>query len=333
VSDSIFDVRDFGAVGDGITDDYPAFQRALDAIAALSKTTFPSSLPGGVTLSAIDARGATLFIPFGTYRLSQTLNITRQATIQGVSGAGDYAGSRLIFDRDVDGIVIHTALTSPPEPDTVRPDGNPDPGGHGRGDWTVIRDIALQSDNSFAFPHCPDPAINEDDPLTADPILHTGHPTLAGNGIVLFARALIENCDIAGFHYDGIHIEGIDTAKNANLWEVHNCRVVTNGRHALYVAGENSSAGRAFGLGCTGNCGWAVYDRSFLGNTYLACHTENNGHKATNIRALLIDPAARASLYQALPTLACSRAQTMDSRGLPLTAVSGISASILSCKP
>jgi len=42
-----FNLADFGAVGDGVTDDGPAFQRALDAIA--------------------DAGGGTLFVPAGLY--------------------------------------------------------------------------------------------------------------------------------------------------------------------------------------------------------------------------------------------------------------------------
>src|SRR5437016_2122044 len=45
-----FDLRDFGAVGDGATDDGPALQSALDALAA--------------------AGGGTLFVPAGRYAIS-----------------------------------------------------------------------------------------------------------------------------------------------------------------------------------------------------------------------------------------------------------------------
>src|SRR5215203_5802508 len=44
------DVRNFGAVGDGVTDDGPAFQKALDALAA--------------------AGGGTLFVPAGKYAIA-----------------------------------------------------------------------------------------------------------------------------------------------------------------------------------------------------------------------------------------------------------------------
>src|SRR5205085_9534719 len=121
------------------------------------------------------------------------------------------------------------------------------------------------------------PPVNEDDPLTADPVKHTGHPFVAGSGFVLYDRARIENCSITGFLYDAIHIEAIDDTKNANQWEIINCRTNANGRHGLYAAGENSNAGIAIGLSCSNNSGWGVYDRSFLGNTYVGCLTENNG--------------------------------------------------------
>src|SRR5262245_44678 len=188
MSGSIFDVKDFGAIGDGITDDYPAFRRALDAIAALSKISRIFNFPPLPSITEVkDPRGSILFVPFGQYKLSQTLHITRKIVIQGVGSAG----SRLIFPPDIDGIVVHSLFSSPAEDDT-----QPIAGGHGTGAGTVIRDIVVQSDASFGFPRCPDPAINEDDPLTADPVLHSGHPIVSGSGIVLFAAALIENCNI-----------------------------------------------------------------------------------------------------------------------------------------
>src|SRR5215510_11813350 len=98
---SIFDVKDFGARGDFEaststgTDDYPAFQRALDAIAALSDNA--------------NSTGAILWVPAGCYRLSQTLHIRRRMIL---GGAGPLS-SLLVFDEDVDGIVVHHQGDSP----------------------------------------------------------------------------------------------------------------------------------------------------------------------------------------------------------------------------
>src|SRR6266852_7563211 len=89
---AMLDVRDFGAIGDGVHDDYIAFQAALNAIAALG----PASPPPDNK-----SRGAVLFIPFGTFKLSATLRINTQCILQGVSGWGGYPGSKLIFDKSV----------------------------------------------------------------------------------------------------------------------------------------------------------------------------------------------------------------------------------------
>jgi len=265
---SIFDVKDFGAQGDGVTYDDDAFDRALAAINGLSNVA--------------DSRGAVLHIPHGVYKLARSIRVVRNLIIQGVGGTGN-GNTMLVFDPDVDGIVVHGANTS----GGLSPTGWI--GGQGTGAWTTIRDLAVQSNNAFGSGNSPRPPINEDQPLSADPV-RSGNPHLTGNGIVLFNRARIVNCLVVGFHYDGIHIESTDPVKNANTWEVHNCVLVTNGRHGLYVAGGNSQGGCAFSTQMLGNSGWAVYERSFLGNTYVGCLAEANGHFATDIRSIVPHP-------------------------------------------
>jgi hypothetical protein len=283
-----FNVREFGAIGDGqehrlgerftslvaaqvaypsVTSldeqiDGAAFQAALDAIASLSQ---PPEHPPHT-----DSRGNLLLVPFGDYQLDKTLHITRPLILQGVSGAG---GCTLRFAAGIDGIAVNGAATSQ--------DG-------GAGAWCVIRDLMVASTNEFGAGHSVVPALNEDDPLTADPLTHSGHPEVHGSGIVLFDRAIIENCTIVGFQYDGIHVEAIDADKNANTWAVRTCRVFTNGRHGFYSAGgENANAGIAVGLSCGGNSGWGVYDRFFLGDTFIGSQVEANGHRVVDIRSLL----------------------------------------------
>ena len=89
-------VKDFGAVGDGVTDDYQAFQNAID------------SLP---------ISGGTIFIPATTtnqWKISQTLNVRKKTHLIGqVShGTGNEKGTQLIFPADVSGIVFNSATTS-----------------------------------------------------------------------------------------------------------------------------------------------------------------------------------------------------------------------------
>jgi hypothetical protein len=281
MSNTVFDVKQFGAKGDGTTDDYTAFKKALDAMAALSNANNP--------------RGAVLWIPFGKYRLTKTLHVTRQMVIQGESGSGWYSGSVLFFADDIDGIVIHRPSTVPARIG-IAP---------GRGDWTVIRDLGITGRATYSLKSAKVPPFNEDDPLTAANqwATRTGHPPLAGSGVVLYARAMIENCLISGFKYDGVHVETTDYSdnfdpspkgsrveKNANNFEVRNCRIELNGRHGIFTAGDNANAGRIVGVDCSNNASWGIYDRSFLGNTYVGCHVSDNGHFATTITAVAFDP-------------------------------------------
>lgn len=88
-------VVDFGAVGDGVTDDYAAFQAAIDAL--------PVS-------------GGTIIIPATTtneWKISQTLNVRKKAHIIGqiAQGTGTL-GTKLIFPANVSGIVFNSYNTS-----------------------------------------------------------------------------------------------------------------------------------------------------------------------------------------------------------------------------
>jgi len=61
---NVFNVTDFGAVGDGRTDDTAAFQQALDA--------------------ARDARGGTVYAPAGNYFFAGRLNVPNAVTLAGI---------------------------------------------------------------------------------------------------------------------------------------------------------------------------------------------------------------------------------------------------------
>lgn len=273
----MFDVTQFRQPGD--LDDTDAFERALLAIEALDDP----NVPGGTS------RGATLFVPFGIYHLSRTLEINRQIILQGESGAGESPGSQLTFSLGINGIVVNHGffLESDDGSQTFR---------SGTGDWTIIRDLAVKSTNAFVAATCPlrpESFVDEDDfefdPLTTLRGRAIPGRTFAGHGIVLYARARIIDCYIAAFQFDGIHIESqirvksgpgindITPEMNANNWEVHNCRITNNGRHGMYVMGDDANAGRAIGVDCSNNCRFGFYERSFLGNTYVGCHAADNG--------------------------------------------------------
>lgn len=82
---SHLNVRDFGAVGNGITDDTEAIQDAIDA--------------------ATVANGGIVFVPAGAYKVTSTLVVNGPVSITGVGGASfaghHMAGSRFVADADI----------------------------------------------------------------------------------------------------------------------------------------------------------------------------------------------------------------------------------------
>lgn len=67
-------VKDFGATGDGVTDDTAAIQAAIDS------TVVPGIAP---PYTGMLGNGSIIYLPLGTYRISQTITIPNATTIKG----------------------------------------------------------------------------------------------------------------------------------------------------------------------------------------------------------------------------------------------------------
>lgn len=184
--------------------------------------------------------GGTIYVPSGKYYLSDTLNIERQIRLIGAdSPDGNAIGStQMVFADGKNGIEVHEYRTS----------------SSGKGaDGTEIKDLYLTRKNSVST---------------------------SGHGIYLHAEARLRSCLINGFAEDGIHIEatsGSSPNGNVNRWQIDSCRSMNNAANGLYVNGADVNAGVAIRLDCSGNTEWGVFDSSFLGNTYVGCHTASNG--------------------------------------------------------
>jgi hypothetical protein len=211
-------VIDFGADPTGVADSLAAFDAAVAALQSGS-------------------RGGLLFIPRGTYTLSDTWEITCRMTIYGENQGEqpNTAASLLRFATNKTGIRVYSSFESP--------DGN-------SGAVTCIRDLCIES-------------------------IVTG---TIGHGIWASARVHLTNVTVDGFGENGINIVASATARtgNANLWSITNCLVRFNVAHGLYLDGNDVNAGVAINLNCTSNGGVGIYDSSFLGNTYIACHVASN---------------------------------------------------------
>jgi Pectate lyase superfamily protein len=97
------------------------------------------------------------------------------------------------------------------------------------------------------------------------------------HGITARCRFHLENVWIEQFSGNGVDIYGsMSGESNSNDWYIANCRISRCGGHGLYLDGPDSNAGIATMLDCSNNDGWGVFDSSFLGNTYVACHAAAN---------------------------------------------------------
>jgi hypothetical protein len=232
------------------TDDYPAFAAALAYITRIFPLVpFP--------------QGMALFVPAGTYRIGSTLNIAQPIDLYGEGKTSTYL--RFINTgvsargTPIDGIVFQRGSNVPSDDAS----------------YARVRKMGIEGDgNSYVFSNAPQPLWNEYDPLTSTT---TGHAYIAGCGVILLSHnTMIDDCTVAGFMLDGVHVEAIAGSDNANDWVCKDTSVEACGRHAIFVAGDNGNAGYCTGFDANENTAWGVYDRSFLGNHYDGNQTAGN---------------------------------------------------------
>ncbi len=228
-------VKDYGAVGDGVTDDLPAFNQAIAATIKQGTFVYPTS--------------GIIIVPPGTYYLNGTLILNGSVHLIG-GGAGQSGGnwaSTLQFPADTVGIIIKK--------------GNVNPNQNG-GDATIIEGILIKGG---------------------------GGNNTAAHGIDMQGRAKIQDCTVSNFKGNGINIVAdINSRTNANCWGINTVSLFNNGGNGLYVQGGDTNAGIGIAINSYANGGWGIYDSSFLGNTYIGCHTASNtlgAYKSDNANA------------------------------------------------
>jgi len=101
------------------------------------------------------------------------------------------------------------------------------------------------------------------------------------HGVDMQARMKLRDVTVVGFAGNGINIVAdVGARKNANCWSIDSVTVLFNGLHGIYAQGGDANAGYAIGVDASNNNGWGIWDNSFLGNTYVGCHTDGNGRKS-----------------------------------------------------
>ncbi len=188
-----------------------------------------------------------LLVPAGHYFLATTtLDLNHTLVIEGEgSGLAGGRASKLRWSAGATGIRVQRHNTSGAEAAIAS--------GQNGGDGSIIRGLHLVG----------------------------GYAGTEGefHGVHLRARAVIEDCFITGFQGDGIHSNAVTGGApdgNANNSVINRVSVL-NCRRGLFLDGADTNAWLISMLDASTNRTSGVDDSSFLGNSYLACHTAGNG--------------------------------------------------------
>lgn len=210
-------------------------------MAAINSRTAESSKD--VFVPKVYVSGPAIYFPLGIYNCSQTIELKKSVRLYGDgSGLPWSSVGTLQFPAGISGITVNRYNTLN--------------GG--------VEDVPTTAADSSI--------------IEGLRILGSGGAT--AHGIWLRARALIRNCYISGFSGNGIQVVagtgGSDGEGNANNFRIESGRIDNCGGHGIFTRGNDVNAGYVMGVDCTGNRGWGIYDNSFLGNTYIACHVDAN---------------------------------------------------------
>ncbi len=290
-----FNVKDFGAIGNGVTNDLLAFKAAIAAMNPL-----PSLDPSNFGTDRIYL-GQRLYVPPGVYVIEDELVIDKNIVIEGeTSNSFSSAMSSVLkFTEKSNGLKLAYLPQRGPGFTPTTPNVDPATASHApyqNASGTLVCNLRIVS-------------------------AHTRQATDAAyfHGIVMKSRGRIENCLIEGFSGNGIRIanvqnglnqvwdgtqwnpnasyraledpanpgfgdialENLDAVgrtvnSNANNFLVSNCRITNCGQHGVYIFGSDSNAGNLINCDASSNRGWGFFDGSGLGNTYIGCHAQGN---------------------------------------------------------
>jgi hypothetical protein len=238
-------VKWFGAKGDGIQDDLPAFEAAMKALEPVPEP--PSNHK---------SRGGAIVVPrsYPHYLIRGNLIINRAIHLYGELGNARFPATALLFEdceRNEDG----SCKTNKDEEIIPRPAGiiiKPPINEHDRvrGTYTILRDLYIIAGEG-----------NE------------------ANGIHMKSRATLERVRVRKFGGHGVFIDGRDgqgDIRNSNLWRIRDCHFENNGKCGLYIDGQETNAGLSEGLAVEANGEWGIFDSTFLGSTHVAPFADFN---------------------------------------------------------
>lgn len=98
----------------------------------------------------------------------------------------------------------------------------------------------------------------------------------------IYARSAIHvrDCNIKNWSGAGIYGLGGVPDTNVNIGSIYHSYISGN-EHGVWLDGGDANVWTGVGLDCQANRGYGIWDSSFLGNTWIGCHTDSNGVKSS----------------------------------------------------
>lgn len=278
-----FNLKDYGAKGNGSADDYQAL---VDLLAAMDDVD-----PSG-------NRGRRITIPYGIFAFSRVPSISRVVDIVGAGQGEDGAGTTILVDSGSFGILGNSQYSSPVGKESqwstisnlrLRAAGKSAANMHGlvlRTRWRasnliisgfsgngvhIVSGDGNNVDGNTAWAQATHyyegQWVTNGSPGTYFVALRSGVSAASGPGPVA-ASGTVNDGTVLWLRQSYMG--------NANNWYLDNVRVAECDGHGLYIEGDNVNAGNAKACDFSVNGGWGVYDKSFLGNRFSGCHFATN---------------------------------------------------------
>lgn len=237
----------FGAAADFVSDDLPAMQAAL---AVIKQRGTPSGHGGD-----------RIYLPAGRYHLSGAIDVHCPVHILGAGSAqnANAISTVIRFGKNSNGFVFNH--------DNTHGDGV---GTQGLATSSTLEGVSLWGGNV------------EVDGAGAVTTYGAGNSS-KGHGVRIrtpFVRLI--DVFAAFFGEDGFHINctagsGGYTEGNANSFYLANCQAQYNRGNGFLTAGNDANAGTVNSCSAISNGGCGFKEYSFLGNSYIQCHSRDNG--------------------------------------------------------
>lgn len=188
----------------------------------------------------------SVYFPAGTYFMGQTVELKKTVRFYSDAGFPSRNYGVLRFAADTNGIVVNRFNTLDGELES--PSTTP-------ADDTVIQGLCIES---------------------------VGGTDRTKHGITIRARCSVISTFVRAFPGNGITVfasagEGGTREGNANCFYIANTTCESNKTYGFFAEGADANAGTLINVDCRSNGRGGFYDNSFLGNTYIGCHTASNG--------------------------------------------------------